>query len=319
MDFVTHAAAGALIGRLLAPADADRPSARRWALLGALVNLAPDVDHVLELVSAEAYLVHHRSATHSLLLVAIAIGAAAAIARARGGPPARVATVTAASLGVHLFLDLLTPFGTVMLWPFSRARTTLDGLPIVAPWLMLTMLAGAIAARRLGGRRAAGGGLGAALLVIAVYAAGGLRAGAAVPEAAIALPDALVPLAGEAFVIEEDVVVHHRVGIGGESVELERMPRARSGRDAALDRLIETSTRPLGCFRLPVVTSAPGEALTIEDGQFRGVSPRPLFRITSLTGGDGHDVSMPTPGLQVLLWASVVAAAIGAFVVGGRP
>lgn len=96
MDFVTHAAAGALIGRALSPWRAAAPGC---ALAGAAAALVPDADHVLELLGAEAYFVHHRTATHSLVFVGLATAAAAA---ARGG---RAAAIVLAALASHLALD----------------------------------------------------------------------------------------------------------------------------------------------------------------------------------------------------------------------
>src|SRR5262245_1517238 len=130
MDFVTHAAVGAVIGRSIV----REPAAARAAMtLGALTALAPDADHALEWVSGEAYLLHHRTATHSLLVTGLAVVAAALWP---GQARARRAAIVAAGLASHLFLDLLTPFGTALLWPFDRTFFALDGLPIVSPYMI---------------------------------------------------------------------------------------------------------------------------------------------------------------------------------------
>ena len=97
MDFTTHAAVGALVGRAVAP---DQPRAARW---GALAALAPDADHVLEWASASAYLVHHRSASHSVLVVSLLALAAAVPGGARRARTAVVAAALARfpSLSLH--------------------------------------------------------------------------------------------------------------------------------------------------------------------------------------------------------------------------
>jgi membrane-bound metal-dependent hydrolase YbcI (DUF457 family) len=180
VDFVTHACVGAIAGRAAAPPGASAEATSRLArgamALGALAALLPDGDHLLEAVSAEAYLVHHRSATHSLLFA----GAAALLAAtpsggrlcARAGIPSGPARagIVGAALASHLLLDVLTPFGTMLLHPFDARLFALDGLPIVAPLVMVLSILG-LAFTARGERARPGASRGAALLALAALGA----------------------------------------------------------------------------------------------------------------------------------------------------
>jgi len=268
MDFVTHAAFGAVVGRLAAPASEAR-AARGAMALGALTALAPDADHVLELISAEAYFVHHRTATHSLLACGMAVALAASplgarlFSRLAVGAGAARATVVAASLASHLLLDVLTPFGTVLLHPFADTRFALDGLPLVAPFMIALSLAGLLAvvraerAGRAGGRRAAGYATALVLAFCALeftvaraaeanvrqptsagspsgspgapLATGGDRAGSpnGLRRVLLAVPTPSNPLSADVYADEGGDLVHLRVDAAGGVSTVEARPRIR--------------------------------------------------------------------------------------------
>jgi len=118
MDFLTHGITGVLAARTL-PGGHQR-SIMIAALIGAL---APDLDAVGKLWDPMAPITVHRIATHSFFGGAIVALVVAGLiwhfshenfARLFGG----------AYLGVlsHVALDLLTPFGTAILWPLSDRR-----------------------------------------------------------------------------------------------------------------------------------------------------------------------------------------------------
>src|SRR5690606_10098201 len=188
--------------------------------------LLPDADHVLEVLSAELYLVHHRTFSHSLLGVG-ALAAAAAVLATRGAVEEaaqstrrRALAVTAAALGTHLALDGATPCGTALLWPFSGWLAASDGLPIVAPWLLALTVALAVWAGLRGrqdaaaGRRAARGALGGvgALLVGTHALAAWGAAHAPGGPAALAVPGWRFPHTTDALVSEGEHVAHYQVG-----------------------------------------------------------------------------------------------------------
>jgi len=71
MDTLTHALSGALLARATAPQQSDDktlPLGRRL-FVGFLAAAAPDLDFVISYIGPVEYLLHHRGATHSLILL----------------------------------------------------------------------------------------------------------------------------------------------------------------------------------------------------------------------------------------------------------
>ncbi len=134
MDPLTHAVSGAVLARAL-PA---RPlPARKLALL-MLLAMAPDADIALEAVSDVAYLQYHRGVTHSLLMLPLWVWLLHAMIRRRaGGVPH---WLIAAAIALHILLDLITSFGTMILAPVSDWRATLDLVFIIDPLLTAGIL-----------------------------------------------------------------------------------------------------------------------------------------------------------------------------------
>ena len=103
----------------------------RGVALTAACALAPDLDAIVEfLPDPLALLRYHRGLTHSLLGGAgLALILALAFARLFPGV-SRKKLLVLTSIGVylHVFLDLLTSYGTLLLYPFLSERFTLDWL-----------------------------------------------------------------------------------------------------------------------------------------------------------------------------------------------
>lgn len=142
MDPVTHIAAGVSLSRLL-----RSPSPRRAAILALGFALLPDVDFLLLFLDQTSYLRHHRGLTHSLFVLPLWALLGGLLARWLGG---RVWFRPAVALGLavlasHLFLDLLTSYGTQLLSPFTRDKFTLDWLFIIDLYLLLLLAPGAVA------------------------------------------------------------------------------------------------------------------------------------------------------------------------------
>lgn len=130
MDPVTHGLAGGLVAKSglahrLLPSDLET----RGVGLTAVAALAPDLDAVVELSPDPlAFLRYHRGLTHSLLggvglAVALALLAAPFFP---GVSRRRLLVLTAAGVYMHVLLDLLTSYGTVLLYPFRSERYTFD-------------------------------------------------------------------------------------------------------------------------------------------------------------------------------------------------
>lgn len=139
MDLVTHGVAGALAVR----AVTARPG-RATLAAGIGGALAPDLDVLARLWDPLAAITVHRTATHSIIggmILAAAVAQVVALRTARGSFRALAGF---AYLGVlsHIGLDLLTPFGTAVLWPLSVRRFGLGWLYVIDPVVLALVAAG---------------------------------------------------------------------------------------------------------------------------------------------------------------------------------
>lgn len=318
MDFVTHAAVGALVGRSLTPPNPDRREGARYACAGGLAASIPDADHVLEWIGADAYLLHHRSATHSLLFLACVL---VTVALLPGPGRGRRVAVVAAAMGSHLFLDLLTPFGTGLFWPFVELRPALDVLPIVAPWMIGLALAGLAFAKLRSLRSGAAGRVGArlALAGLAVFLAFqgfvAWSAAAAVSghDEVLALAHPKRPWEGVAFGADADEIVEYRVTLDGQATATHRTDRIQATAETEAEvRAAMTSAplRPLlSRYRLPAARLE-GDTIVFEDVQYDHVS-RDVEPAWIVLPRDGGPAAHPTAhlvviGVQPVVWGGVV-------------
>jgi len=117
---------------------------------GAVGGLLPDLDVLIRSSSDPLLAVEmHRHFTHALAMVPVGgVIAALPFLAMRSNRQRWRAIVAACTLGYasHAPLDVLTSYGTMWLWPFSRARLELDWMSIVdplftIPLLVLTLLA----------------------------------------------------------------------------------------------------------------------------------------------------------------------------------
>jgi membrane-bound metal-dependent hydrolase YbcI (DUF457 family) len=320
MDFITHAALGGLIGRGLAPVDGESTDVSRWTRLGALVALLPDADHVLEAISAEAYLIHHRTFSHSFVAGLVVVGLAAGLARDRRG---RVAAVVAASFGSHLLLDVLTPFGTGLWWPFSGSMPALDGLWIVGPWLLALTALAAIAATGWGRRGRRDGRFAAVLGMAAIAGFLGLeigmsrRAGAATPGAVVLSgPSWKNPLAGVSFAVDADRsrLVVYEVGVDGVARAIRQPARCDVVPPDSEVEAARTLALPfVQRLRVPVArATGTARQVVFEDAQYWPVDPRHApFTVAVDLETEEIVVTERGRGLQIVLYLLVVAFAVG--------
>lgn len=129
MDNVSHSLAGWALSRAAGP---RRPPGTTLALV--LASNLPDIDIVLEARSEAAYLLFHRGLTHSLVgLVILPLVLAAGLWWAYGGRTrfGWLALVCGCGVALHLLYDVVTSWGTMLLYPFSSTRYALDWLFIV--------------------------------------------------------------------------------------------------------------------------------------------------------------------------------------------
>ena len=150
MDPITHAASGA-VAMLALP----RRPATRWAVpLAALVAAFPDID--LAFVRGPLqFLQLHRGFTHArvylpLLALLLALAARPLWKRDTPGrwPLPLVWLFFGGLILLHIWLDCITTYGTMIFLPFSAERVRLNGVFIIDLLLTLPLLAAAWLALR---------------------------------------------------------------------------------------------------------------------------------------------------------------------------
>ncbi len=137
MDPFSQAALGAVVGQ----AVGHRALGYRAAAYGALAGALPDVDVFFSLNGDFVdQLVSHRGITHSLFFAPV-IGPALGWLiwyrehQRRDNPGSRGAWIGVITLALlsHPLLDVLTPYGTQLLLPFTNARFAVNAMPIIDP------------------------------------------------------------------------------------------------------------------------------------------------------------------------------------------
>jgi len=133
MDPITHTLSGAIVSRTGFYQKFGR-IATMYLLVAAII---PDIDHFsLRLAGPLAYIKYHRGFTHSILgsfvIAAIMSGIVCSIKRFRENLGYKT-TFCLFLLGIytHIFLDLITSYGTQILFPFSDKRYSMDLVFIV--------------------------------------------------------------------------------------------------------------------------------------------------------------------------------------------
>jgi len=129
MDIFTHGITGVLISRAL-PSGSKR-SIMAAGLIGAL---APDLDVIAGLWDPMAAITVHRIGTHSFLgggIVAIAVAGLVWVFSKEKF--LRLFGIAYLGLLSHIGLDILTPFGTAMLWPLTNRRFALAQHYLIDP------------------------------------------------------------------------------------------------------------------------------------------------------------------------------------------
>ena len=129
MDNVSHSLAGWALARAAGP---TRPAGTTLTLV--LASNLPDLDFVLMLRSEAAYLLYHRGFSHSLLGLAVLpwlLAGGLAWAYAGRTRFRWLLLLGYVGVGLHLIYDVVTSWGTMLLYPFDLTRFALDWLFIV--------------------------------------------------------------------------------------------------------------------------------------------------------------------------------------------
>ncbi|MDX8393488.1 MAG: metal-dependent hydrolase [Mariprofundales bacterium] len=129
MDPFTHALAGAAIAG--SSKKNSLPAGSMFWL--PILAMLPDADYALRFISDMHYIVYHRGMTHSLLLLPLWVLLAYALWPKQQQRWPLLPWIITAVLISHIFLDVMTSFGTMMFSPISDARLAIDLLFIIDP------------------------------------------------------------------------------------------------------------------------------------------------------------------------------------------
>lgn len=156
MDTLTHALSGALVARLTAPRDAAPHTLPRRVAAGFFACAFPDLDFVVGWLGPVEYLLHHRGATHSLLLLPLWAFVCAwllgKLLREPGGWRALYGAC-AWGIGAHIAGDLITSYGTIIFAPVSDGRFSWGTTFIIDLWFSAIIVLGLAASALWRGTR----------------------------------------------------------------------------------------------------------------------------------------------------------------------
>jgi inner membrane protein len=158
MDSVTQFALGASIGE----AVLGRKIGNRAALIGGVVATLPDLDAFIPYQEAVATFTYHRSASHSLFVLAAAAPLIAwCVLKLQPGLREwrkQMLLLVYLALLTHPLLDAFTVYGTQLFWPLTSYPVSGSTIFIVDPaytlWLLIGFIAAMVCSRqRLTGHR----------------------------------------------------------------------------------------------------------------------------------------------------------------------
>jgi len=156
VDTLTHALSGALLARLTAGRNPPPRGVPRRVAAGFFACAFPDADFMVSWLGPVEYLLHHRGATHSILLLPawawLCAWMLAKLLREPGGWRALYAPC-AWGIGAHIAGDLITSYGTMILVPLSDVRLAWGTTFIIDLWFSGIILAGLLASALWRGSR----------------------------------------------------------------------------------------------------------------------------------------------------------------------
>lgn len=156
MDSLTQLALGAAVGE----AVAGRQAGRRAMLWGAICGTLPDLDVFVPFGDAVRAFTYHRSASHSLLVLAaltpFVVWLILKLHPSTAEHRKRWYGVVYLAFATHALLDSFTVYGTQIFWPVSETPMSWSTIFIIDPLYTLPLLAGTLAALVCARRRSWG-------------------------------------------------------------------------------------------------------------------------------------------------------------------
>jgi inner membrane protein len=140
MDTITHG----LVGAIAAQAAFSPKLGRKATLCGFVAGVLPDADGLLRNAADPLFrMEYHRHFTHALLFVPL--GGLLAMLPFLLTPWGRrnwktLYLACTLAYGMHAPLDLVTSYGTLLLWPFTWERVKVDWMPIIDPLCTIPLL-----------------------------------------------------------------------------------------------------------------------------------------------------------------------------------
>jgi len=136
-DNLTHSVFSFFLGIIVI--SMLRMKGKRLPIIAAIVagNL-PDIDFVFRAFGAAFYYTHHRVLTHSVFgILALAVMLAAVFSYLVKQKQFKKYFVLSLVLIIgHVFLDLITSFGTEVFFPFSNVRLTFSLIPLIDVYVL---------------------------------------------------------------------------------------------------------------------------------------------------------------------------------------
>lgn len=140
MDPITHG----LTGTMAALSFSDDKDKKRPALIGAAAAMLPDIEAFIQAPGDPLFnLEIHRQFTHSLIFIPFGALVAAALfwfIFRRHISFLSIYLFSIAGYSTHWFMDLITSYGTELLWPFLDTRFALNIVSVVDPVITTGLL-----------------------------------------------------------------------------------------------------------------------------------------------------------------------------------
>ncbi|MEW5908850.1 MAG: metal-dependent hydrolase [Thermodesulfobacteriota bacterium] len=138
MDPITHMTSGLLTAQAFRPSTGNR----LFFILCIIGSLIPDIDNFAGLWGPEFYLIHHRGVTHSIF-GAIALAALLGFFyTALNGfySKKKSFAILLFLVFIHIFLDMITSYGTQIFYPFTRHRYEIASVFIIDPFFTISLI-----------------------------------------------------------------------------------------------------------------------------------------------------------------------------------
>ncbi|MEK6816355.1 MAG: metal-dependent hydrolase, partial [Nanoarchaeota archaeon] len=143
-DNLTHTLFALFIGVILIPLLNFKGKQRMAYIAVLLAGNAPDIDIIIRAFGAGLYLTNHRVLSHSvfgiLALAVILMIIFSLILRQKDYWQYFVLAL--AGILAHIFLDVITAFGTVVFYPFNHVRYSFSIIPVIDIFVLIIFIVG---------------------------------------------------------------------------------------------------------------------------------------------------------------------------------